>query len=150
MAPELRIQGKNTLKWNSSACKKYEYGHFGSPHIKLTLYKRFLKKNKIFKKYEIFNSKTLFSVIGPFCTPYPSCGIIGFWQSKFVWKCFQSFSTKKRYFLFFWKFASKLKYWKIYSDCHIKACRSLKRRAILKVPSTVFNKSLCSFCGFQN
>ena len=32
---------KSTLKLNSSAYKKYEYGHFGRWYIKLTLFKRF-------------------------------------------------------------------------------------------------------------
>ena len=42
-----------------------------------------------------------------------------------------------------------LKSFKISTDCHIKTRRSLKRRAILKIPSTVFKKSLCSFVGFK-
>ena len=51
-------------------------------------------------------------------------------------------STKKRYSSFlkslrFQKIyfkAKVLKLFKISSDCHIKACRSLKWRAILKIP----------------
>ena len=39
---------------------------------------------------------------------------------------------------------------KIFNDCHIKTCRSLKRRAIWKIPSTAFEKSLCSFCWLEN
>ena len=39
---------------------------------------------------------------------------------------------------------------KIFTDRHIKACRSLKRRAILKIPSTVFYKNLCSLCWPEN
>ena len=31
-----------------------------------------------------------------------------------------------------------LKMFKIFTDRHIKTCRSLKRRAILKIPSTIF------------
>ena len=31
-----------------------------------------------------------------------------------------------------------LKTFKIFTDCHIKKCRSLKWKAILKIPSTVF------------
>ena len=34
-------QGKSTLKLNSSAYEKYEYGHLGCWYIKLTLFKRF-------------------------------------------------------------------------------------------------------------
>ena len=30
-----------------------------------------------------------------------------------------------------------LKTFKIFTNCHIKACRSLKRRAIMKIPSTI-------------
>ena len=35
------LQGKSTLKLNSSANEKYEYGHLGCWYIKLTLFKRF-------------------------------------------------------------------------------------------------------------
>ena len=34
--------GKITLKQNSSAYEKYEYGHLGRWYIKTTLYERFL------------------------------------------------------------------------------------------------------------
>ena len=55
-------------------------------------------------------------------------------------------STKKRYssflkkcfvFQIIWIKVNVLKTFKISTDCHIKACRSLKRRAILKIPGTV-------------
>ena len=68
-------------------------------------------------------------------------------------------STKKRYSSFlkkvfvFQKICLKikvLKSFKISTDCYIKTCRSLKQRVILKIPSTVFQKNLCSFCWFQN
>ena len=64
-------------------------------------------------------------------------------------------STKKLYSSFlkkvflFQKICFKvkvLKSFKISSGCHIKTCRSLKRRAILKISITVFKKNLCSFC----
>ena len=41
-----------------------------------------------------------------------------------------------------------LKTFKVFSDFHIKKCRSLKRKAILKITSPVFQKNLCSFCRF--
>ena len=44
----------------------------------------------------------------------------------------------------------KLKTFKISTDCHIKACWSRKRRAILKITGTFLKKNLCSFCWFQN
>ena len=43
--------------------------------------------------------------------------------------------------LIFWKTCFKvkvLKRFKISSNCHIKICRSLKRKAISKIPSTIF------------
>ena len=51
-------------------------------------------------------------------------GTPGFWKRS-------SFSRK---------FVSKLSIENVetFTDCHIKTCRSLKRRAILKIPSTVF------------
>ena len=69
------------------------------------------------------------------------------------------FSTKKQYSSFFEKvfvFSQKLfrsyilKTFKISSACHRKPCRSFKRRSILKIPSTLFQKSQCSFCWLQN
>ena len=38
-----------------------------------------------------------------------------------------------------------LKMFKISSDCHIKTCQSVKRRASLKVLISVFQKNLCFF-----
>ena len=38
---------------------------------------------------------------------------------------------------------------KIFTDRYIKTCRSLKRRAILKIPYTVF-QNLCSFRWLEN
>ena len=56
-------------------------------------------------------------------------------------------STKKRYSSFLKKvfifqeisFKVKLlKTLKICTDCHIKTCRSVRRKVILKIPSTIF------------
>ena len=44
----------------------------------------------------------------------------------------------KKIFVFHKICIQVLKTFKIFSDCHIKTCRSLKRRGILKIPSTVF------------
>ena len=38
---------------------------------------------------------------------------------------------------------------KISTDCHIKICRSLKRRAILKIPSTVFRRTYALSVGYK-
>ena len=42
-----------------------------------------------------------------------------------------------------------LKTFKISSDCPIKTCRSLKRRAFLKIFSTVFIRRTCYFSWLQ-
>ena len=76
---------KNTLKKNSNALEKYEYGHFDGWYIKSALYTRFLNWNKIFEKGKyLVTGKTPFFVIGPFCTPHAICLNIGFWQSSFA------------------------------------------------------------------
>ena len=83
------------------------------------------------------------------------------WQFCMEMMCFQSqyFQLKnntpvfRKRFLFSRKFVSKLKVlkiFKIFTDCHIKTYRSLKRRAIFKIPSAVFQKKLCSFCWLQD
>ena len=59
-------------------------------------------------------------------------------------------STKKRYSNLLKKdfgfqkvcFKAKLlRMFKGFTDCHIKTCRSLKRRAILKIPKTAFRRT---------
>ena len=63
--------------------------------------------------------------------------------------CFQSqwaqlkngtpvFSEKFFVFQKIWFKVKVLKTFETFTDCHIKTCRSLKRRAILKIPSTKF------------
>ena len=42
-----------------------------------------------------------------------------------------------------------MKTFKIFSGCHIKACLSLKRRAILKTPSTIFRRTHPLSLGFK-
>ena len=68
-------------------------------------------------------------------------------------------STKKQYssflknVLFSRKLSFKVKVLKslrIFIDCHIKTCRSQKRRPIVKIPTTIFQKNLCSFRWLEN
>ena len=68
------------------------------------------------------------------------------------------FSTKKRDSSFLKKIfvfhkicfrVKVLKACKISTDCHIKACRSLKRKAILEIPSTVFRRTYNLSVGFK-
>ena len=67
-------------------------------------------------------------------------------------------STKKRYSSFLRKVfvsqkicfkAKVLKKFETFTDCHIKTCRSLKRRAILKISSTVFRRTYALPVGFK-
>ena len=86
---------------------------------------------------------TPFFLIGPFCTPHSMCLHIGFYQNSFAWKCctFNCSSVNQKRVLRILKrfyFFRKLKTLKISCDSHIKRCRSPKRRAILKIPSTIF------------
>ena len=64
---------KNTLKLSSSTHEKYEYGHLGRWHIKLTLFKEVLKLEQIFQKNKVVNGKTPLFVINPFCSRHSIC-----------------------------------------------------------------------------
>ena len=135
----------------------YEHEHLGCCYIKSSLYKRFLNWNRIFKKSKVVTDKTQFFVIGPFRSHHSVCLSIGNWYGNFFGN--EAFSilvlsTKKtvhflKKVLILQKICFKvkiLKTFKIFTDCYIKACRPLKRRAILKTPSTAFQKNLWSFC----
>ena len=107
-----------------------------------------LKQN--FQNNKVVTGKTPYFVIDPFRTPHSiylniACdravlyGNVAFTILVLL--------TKKRYSSFlkkvflFQKICFKvkvLKTFKISSDYHRKTCRSLKRRATLKIPSTVF------------
>ena len=111
-----------------------------------------LKLIQNFQKNEVVTGKNLFFVIGPFWTHH-SIGLnISFWYGSFAWNgAFSAIvlSTKKRYASFlkkmfiFDKICFKVRVLK--TVCRIKTCQSLKGRVILKIPSTVFRKNLCSF-----
>ena len=109
-----------------------------------------LKPKQNFRKNKVFTGKAPFFVIGAFCTSHSVCLNIHFLQGCFVWKCcvfnLSTFNWKT-VLQFFEKdlhfsenlFQNKvLKTFKISSESHIKTCRSLKRRATSKIPSTVF------------
>ena len=103
------------------------------------------KLEKNFRKKKVATGKTLFFVVGPFCTPHSIYLNIGFWQSSLVWKCcvvnlyFQLKNAPPVFwkgFAFFQKICfkvKKLKTFKISSDFHIKTCPSFKW-----IPSTDF------------
>ena len=58
-------QEKSTLKLNSSAYEKYEYGHLGRWYIKL-IFLRGSKTEANFQKNKVVTGKTPLFVIGPF------------------------------------------------------------------------------------
>ena len=60
---------------------------------------------------------------------------IDLWPDSFAFIC--STLSKKSYIMFLRK-VLVLKTFKILGDCHIKTCRYLKRKAILKIPSILF------------
>ena len=93
-----------------------------------------------------------FSVVQYFISTFPSdiAGLYG--NDAFL---ILILSTKKRYSSFLKKcfvvqktcFKGKvLKTFKFSTDRHIKTSQSISWRAILKIPSTVFYKNLCSLC----
>ena len=114
-----------------------------------------LKQN--FHRNKIVTCKTPFFVIGLFCTHHSN--VLKLASDMAVLSGNDAFSilvlsTKRWYSSFlkksfvFQKICFKvkvLKTFKTFTDCRIKTCRSLKGRAILKIPSTVFWKN-CSFC----
>ena len=123
-------QGINTLKLNSSACEKYEYGYLGRWYIKLVVTIQFVLA--LAPDRAVFDGNDVFSIL--------------------------VVSTKKRYSKFskkvfvFQKICFKVKVSKTldtFTGCHIKTCRSLKRRSILKIPSTVFRKAYALSVGFK-
>ena len=105
------------------------------------------KLKQEFRKGKVGDGRTSFFVIGPFCTPHSFVLTLASDRVVLYGNVMLSvlvLSTKKRYssflvesvFLFqkIYVEVKVLKSFKISSDCHIKACRSLKWRAILKIP----------------
>ena len=100
---------------------------------------------------KVVTGKTPFFLIGPFCSHHFICLNMALASDMAVLNENHAFSilvlsTRKQYSSFlkkvfvFQKICFKvkvLKTLKIFSDCHIKTCRSLERRAILKIPCTV-------------
>ena len=91
-------------------------------------------------------------MIGPFCTS----NSISISSERVV--LYGNVSTKKQHssilkkIFVFQKICFKvkiLKSCKISSDCYIKTCRSHKRRAILKIPSTVSRRTYALYVGFK-
>ena len=114
--------------------------------IKSTLYKSFFNSNKIFK---VVPGKTSFFVIGPcvlsilfvLILASDTAVLYGIVFSILVLSTEIRYSSFLKMVFVFQKFFMKLKVLKTFqvsSDFHIKICRSLKRRAVLKLPSTVF------------
>ena len=117
-------------------------------------------KNK-FQKNKVVTIKTAFFVVGSFCTSILFVLTLASDKATFYRNVLFSISatSNKRQYSNFWKKAfifqkicfrvKVMKTFKISFDFHVKTYRSLKRRTILKIPGTVFKKSLCSFCLLQ-
>ena len=107
-----------------------------------------LKLKRNFQKIKVLTTgKSPFFLIGPFCSVHFICLNIGFWYDRFEWKC----SFLKKVFLFR-KICFKVKVlntFKIFRDCHIKTCRSLKRRAFLKILVPIFKRNYALSVGFK-
>ena len=115
-----------------------------------------------FSEDTVVSGKAPFFVIGPSCTTlqfvlkltfdrtilYGNVTLSIVILSTTIW----SASFLKKVFIFqktCFK-VKKLKMFKIFSDGHIKTCQSLKRRSILEITSTVFRRTLRSFCWLWN
>ena len=68
-----------------------------------------------------------------------------------VWtkKWYSSFLKKLFVFQKIWIKVNVLKTFKSFTDCHIKTCRSFKRRAVLNIPSTLFRRIYALSVGFK-
>ena len=88
-------------------------------------------------------------VIGPFCSRHCICLNVSDLTVLYESDAFSILvlSTKKKILQFFEKGfrypenllqSQMLKTYKISNDCHTNTCQSLKRRAILKIPSSIF------------
>ena len=123
---------------------------FGSLVHQINSFQEALKLKQIFQKNKAVTGKTSLFAIGQFCSHHSICLNIGFWQKVLngngVFSILMVSTKIKRYSGFLKKFFVFQKIWikvnvsktfKISTDCHIKTSRSPKRRAILKIPSTV-------------
>ena len=117
------------------------------------LYKMFLNWNKIFKKNGVVTGETLFFI--SIALTLVSDRAVLYQNIAFP---ILGLSTKKQYsnvlkkLFIFQKICFKvkvLKMFKISSDCHIKTCRSLKRRPILEIPSAIFRRRYALSVSFK-
>ena len=140
------LAGKNHRKMKLQRLQKVQIWAFGFWVVGTTNHLfRFLNRHKIFKKNKVVTGKTLFFVIGPFCSHHFTCLNIGFWYDSFEWKWYffnLSAFNEKTVLQFFekgFRFPENLfQTFNVFTDCHIKTCRYLKPSAILKIPSAVF------------
>ena len=107
--------------------------------------------------HQVVTDKTLFFVIGPFCTHHSICPNIFWYGSLYGNDAFSilvlstknwysSFLKKVFVFQIFYFKVKVLKMLKISTDCHIKTCWSLKQRPILKI---FFRRTYVISVGFK-
>ena len=118
-----------------------------------------LKQN--FQKHKVVPGKTPFSVIAPICSPHSICLTLASDRAVLCGNIALSIlviTTKRRYSSFLKKVfvfqniclkIKVLKAFKIFSNCSKKTCWSLKRRAILKISSTLFSRTYALSVWFK-
>ena len=80
----------------------------------------------------------------PFCALHSICLNIGFWNCSFAWKYGSPVFQKCLYFK-----VIVMKVFKILICYNRKTCWSLRRRSILKIPSTIFRGTYVISVGFK-
>ena len=144
------LTGKKHCQIKLQLLQKVQIWAFGFLVQQINSLWEVLKLKQNFRKNKVVTGKHSVLCLGLFYRHHSICLNIGFWYGSFVWQwCVLNLvlSTKnwcssflKKVFVF-QKICFKakvLKTFKIFTDCHIKTCLSVKRRTILKIPSTVF------------
>ena len=140
------LKGKKRPKSKLQRSRKIQIWTFGSLVHQINSFQKIIKVEQIFQKNKVVTGKSPLFIISPFYSRHSIC-LIRIWQSSFEWKwCVFNLvvSTKKWCSSFLEKVfvfqkicfkAKVLKTFETFTDCHMKACRSLKWRAILKILS---------------
>ena len=144
------LTGKKHPEIKLQRLQKRRIWTFGLLVHKINSIKEVLKLKQIFQQNKVVTGKTPLFVIGPFRSRHSIClklasdraGLNGNYVSSILVvstkKQCSSFLEKVFIFQKIYFKVKVLKTFETFTDCHIKTCRSLKRRGILKIPSTVF------------
>ena len=141
------LAGKYHPKIKLQRLRKMRIWTFGSLVHQVNSFQEVLKLKQIFQKNKAVTHKTPLFVVNfvvtiLFVLTLASGRTVLNGNDMFLIavvstkKRYSSFSNKVFVFQKFWIKVNVLKTFKISTDCQIKTCRSLKRRAILKIPSS--------------